>query len=35
MEFTENEADELEKLGYINSSNSKLALARVRERRIK
>ncbi len=35
MEFTENEADELEKLGYINSSNSKLALALVRERRIK
>ena len=35
MEFTEKEADELEKLNYINSSNSKLALAKVRERRIK
>ncbi len=32
MEFTVDEAFELEKLGYINSSNSKLALSKVRKK---
>ena len=31
MEFTKEEAFELEELGYINSSNSKLALSKVRK----